>query len=113
MRVRVLILFVPWLLTLSGCGQTLGGPDGSYPQGIVWNHRFYGADEMGVSKVGKQIGQVSRHVNHMLTNAADGTVSNSYPVGTKIYKAPGKDITEAIAVKDSQGKYVEIDVLPK
>ena len=74
---------------------------------IIWNGSLYLLTTEHVKEVDKQIGTV----NHAVTNDQDvnydlkNTISNAYPVGTKIYSLPSKSDNDYIAAPNKDGYY--------
>lgn len=83
---------------MTGCGQQLPGPDNTTVDGVIWKNTVYEGVPGAVNTVGDQIGTVAKEVQPDLPSSASETVSNVYPVGTKIYAVPGQDPSEIIAV---------------
>jgi hypothetical protein len=114
LKLRLLLVVLPLLIAVSGCSHlaiSKQTENGIFPSGLVWNHRFYGtANGINISKIGRQLGEVTRFVNHRLSTNNNGSESNvkAFGAGTKIYAVPNKDASQAIAIQLSNGRYVEL-----
>lgn len=94
------------VFVVMGCGHP------SYSQGVLWNHHVYERNQTDLERVGNQLGIVRKHVDNPLPLYDSDTVSNEFPVGTKIYSVPGKDPSEVIACQTPGGDYVQIEADP-
>lgn len=81
-----------------------------------WAHAFvvYDGNIYVISKthiapeqIGKKIGKVTKYSD--MEGTYSGNFSNHYPKGTEYYEIKGIKILDAIAIKDSKGKFVRAD----
>lgn len=105
------------IFLVSGCGQatpvTHDPSSVSYLYGIVWNHHIYDVNRKGIEAAGNQLGSVTKYAKTTLNPQDNGTVSNEFSVGTRIYTVPNKDSSSAIAIETAKGQYIEIEVDPQ
>lgn len=103
-------------LLLVGCGtqntNEFGTPPRtlpSYAYEVYWNHEFYAVSLPIPSKeVGKQIGTIQQFATN--PPFIEGTWSNVFPVGTKLYMISGANPKDKIA-GEKKGRYIECDVI--
>lgn len=73
---------------------------------VVWEDTIYIVGEEPVTKVGKEIGHVTKYSD---MKSYGGDFSNTYPKGTKYFSIPGVDKEIAIAVQVGNHVYVKAE----
>jgi len=73
---------------------------------VKYNGIFYSVTDEDIDEIGDKLGEVKYFLDK--EGNAENFSSNTYPVGTEIYIINGINIEEAIAIKDSDGKYVKL-----
>ncbi|MDF2557998.1 MAG: hypothetical protein K0R71_1826 [Bacillales bacterium] len=74
----------------------------AYPY-VVWNDYTYIVSEENVSEIDSKIGKVTYYSD---MEAHSGNFSNEYKKGTKYYSIKGISTDVAIAIEESDGRYV-------
>jgi hypothetical protein len=73
---------------------------------VVWQDYIYVVSEEYVTEVDKEIGKVTRYSD---MESLPGNFSNMFKKGTKYYSIKGISTDEAIAVEESEGRYIKAD----
>ncbi|HET7657736.1 MAG TPA: DUF4871 domain-containing protein [Bacillales bacterium] len=73
---------------------------------VKYKGTTYVTTEEKVSKVGKQIGEVTRSSDRETADES-GNFSNNYPKGTRYYAIPGVPVSQAIAVRKKDGTFIK------
>lgn len=71
---------------------------------VVWNGYIYVVSDEEVTKVGNEIGHVTKYSD---MESYPGNFSNSFAKETKYYSIKGISKNEAIAVEKSKGQYIK------
>jgi hypothetical protein len=74
---------------------------------VVYNKNVYIVTDKKISPelIGTKLGQVTKY--SLREGTYSGNFSNTYPKGTKYYEITGVDVKELIAVKDTDGTFIE------
>jgi hypothetical protein len=71
---------------------------------VVWQDYIYVVREEYVTEIDKKIGKVTKYSD---MESLSGNFSNMYKKGTKYYSIKGVSTDEAIAVEESEGRYIK------
>lgn len=71
---------------------------------VVWDGYIYVISDEYVTKIDNEIGQVTKYSD---MEQYSGNFSNAYKKGTKYYSIEGINTDEAIAIEDSDGRYIK------
>lgn len=73
---------------------------------VVWDGYVYVISDEYVTEIEDEIGKVTKYSD---MESLSGNFSNAYPKGTKYYSIKGVSTDKAIAVEESEGRYIKAD----
>jgi hypothetical protein len=71
---------------------------------VVWEDNIYVISDEYVSEIKSEIGQVTKYSD---MKSYPGNFSNTFEKGTKYYSIKGISTNEAIAIEESNGRYIK------
>lgn len=74
---------------------------------VVWNDYIYKVSEVYVQEIEKEIGEVTSYTRDDEYKRHRGNFSNVYEEGTKYYSIVGISTDKAIAIEESDGRYIK------
>lgn len=106
---KTLLIFIAFALILSGCSVSSSGKSAS------WAYQFvnYGGSTYIVTcetagAAGKELGTIKYFSTDETGDSRKDLFSNCYGKGTALYSIKGLSENEAIAVKESDSKYIKL-----
>lgn len=73
---------------------------------VTWSHRIYRVTNTRVSSIGEQIGSITQYSEDEATPEF-GTFSNTYHVGTKLFRIRGVDVNQALVIQTGSHSFQE------
>ncbi|WP_342429506.1 hypothetical protein [Neobacillus sp. FSL H8-0543] len=73
-------------------------------QFVVWQDYIYVVSEEVVTEIDKEIGKVTKYSD---MESLSGNFSNTFEKGTKYFSIKGVSTDEAIAIEESEGRYIK------
>ncbi|MCM3690828.1 hypothetical protein [Neobacillus niacini] len=70
---------------------------------VVWQDYIYVVSDEDVTEINRKIGQVTKYSD---MKSYSGNFSNTFKKGTKYYSIKGISTDEAIAIEESNGRYI-------
>lgn len=104
MKKVFLVATIGLIIILSGCAKST--ESWAY-QFVKYNGNTYILTEIRVSDVVKTVGSVKYYSTDETSSTSD-YFSNYYKEGTELYSIKNTDVNDAIAVKESDNKYVKL-----
>ncbi|MFD0959635.1 hypothetical protein [Paenibacillus chungangensis] len=111
MNRRYLMYVLLIIVFITGCGASgssvpKSSPDWAYSF-VIWNENIYEIleDEVSSEVIGEEIGEIKQYSDFEGTYS--NGFSNKYPVGTKLYTINGIEISDFIAIKLGENKYIK------
>ncbi|WP_430787290.1 hypothetical protein VBD025_16060 [Virgibacillus flavescens] len=101
---NVLLITVLFVLLTSFAPSKAMATSWAYPF-VVWDGYIYViSDDEYATEIGDEIGHVTRYSD---MEQYSGNFSNAYKKGTKYYSIEGVSTDEAIAIEESDGRYIK------